>query len=112
MQATESAALATRLSNEGLLDRVSAVVGAAVTDPLNNQEENVALRGRYALSIVFTHNTVFAFNDYGVCAALKTYFPDAASSARRVTCIAVASMWTPALGIAYRKQLKNGGSDV
>lgn len=112
MQATESAAIAARLCNEGLLDRVTAVVGADVGDPLNNQHDSVALREKFDLTIEYTHNTVFAFNDGGVCAALKTYFPDAPSSARRAACIAVASMWTPAIGIAYRKQLKNGGPNV
>lgn len=98
----ELAAIASTLSDAGLLDRVRAVAGRDVGDPLNNPQDSVKLREQFSLTVEFTHRSVFAFNDYGVCAALPTMFPDAPSWARRAACVAVASMWTPAIGKAAR----------
>ncbi|MEN9815515.1 MAG: hypothetical protein RLZZ412_1497 [Verrucomicrobiota bacterium] len=97
----ERAAVAATLSDAGLLDRVRAAAGREVGDPLNNPHDNVKLREQFDLTVEFTHSTVFAFNDDGVCAALKTTAPDAPAWARRAACVAVASMWTPAIGKAY-----------
>lgn len=102
MHPRERAAIAAALSDAGLLDRVRAVAGGAVGDPLNNPHDSVKLREQFDLTVEFTHSTVFAFNDDGVCAALKTAAPDAPSWARRAACVAVASMWTPAIGKAAR----------
>ena len=102
MHPREKAAIAATLSDAGLLDRVRAVAGRDVGDPLNNAQDSVTLREQFDLTVEFTHSTVFAFNDDGVCAALKTTAPDAPAWARRAACVAVASMWTPAIGRAAR----------
>lgn len=106
----ERAAIAATLSDAGLLDRVRAVAGGAVGDPLNNPHDSVKLIAQFDLTVEFTHSTVFAFNDDGVCAALKTAAPDAPSWARRAACVAVASMWTPAIGKAARAASASGVS--
>ena len=82
------------------------VAGAGVGDPLHDAADSVRMRERFDLTVEFTHNSVFAFNDEGLCGAVKTYFPDAPSSARRAACVAVASMWTPQIGMAARAGAK------
>ena len=100
MSPREKSAVAAALSDAGLLARVRAVAGQGIGDPLNNPHDSVRLREHFNLTVEFTHSTVFAFNDEGLIAALRTHFPDSASWARRAACIAVASMWTPAIGMA------------
>lgn len=112
MNATKNAAIAATLANETLLSRIRDVVGSDIGDPLNVDYDSAALRDRFDLTIEYTHNSTFAFNDDGLCAALKTCFPDSRSSARRAACIAVASMWTPAIGMAARRRQKAAVSDV
>lgn len=97
IEQTERAAIAATLSDQELINRVHAVAGADAGDPLNNMQDSVHLRLQFDLTIEYTHNTVFAFNDIGMCSYVKTRFSDAPSSARRAACVAVASMWTPAL---------------
>lgn len=101
-------AIAATLSDAGLLDRVRAVAGCSVGDPLNNQRDSAKLREQFDLTVEFTHSTVFARNSAGVCAALKTAAPDAPSWARRAACVAVASMWTPEIGKAARAASAGG----
>lgn len=100
MHPREKAAIAATLSEAGLLDRVRAVAGRSIGDPLNNPHDSVRLREQFDLTVEFTHSTVFAFNDEGVCATLKTTAPGSQEWARRAACVAVASIWTPAIGKA------------
>ncbi len=102
MHPREKAAIAATLSDDCLLARVRAVAGGAVGDPLNNPHDSAKLREQFDLTVEFTHSTVFAFNDEGLCATLKTTAPapDSHARARRAACVAVASMWTPAIGKA------------
>jgi hypothetical protein len=104
MYATESAAIAATLSDAVLLSRVCAVAGRDVGDPLSNPQDCAKLREQFDLAVEFTHSRVFAFNDDGVCASLRTASPAAGSQkwARRAACVAVASMWTPAISMAWR----------
>ena len=83
MHPREKAAIAATLSDAGLLDRVRAVAGRDAGDPLNNAQDSVRLREQFDLTVEFTHSSVMAFNDDGVCAALKTTAPDAPAWARR-----------------------------
>ena len=100
MHPREKAAIAATLSDAGLLDRVRAVAGRDAGDPLNNAQDSVRLREQFDLTVEFTHSSVMAFNDDGVCATLRCYAPDSQQWARRAACVAVASMWTPAIGKA------------
>lgn len=103
MTATESAAISATLSNIELLSRVSDVAGRDVGDPLNNPNDSAKLREQFDLTVEATYNSVFAFNDDGLCASLpigETF--RAPHMARRVVCVAVASMWTPEIGKAAR----------
>lgn len=103
MHPREKAAIAATLNDAGLLDRVRAVAGRDVGDPLNNQHDNVKLREQFDLTIEATANSVLAFNDDGMCASLpigETF--RAPHMARRAACVAVASMWTPAIGKTAR----------
>ena len=103
MHPREKAAIAATLSDAGLLDRVRAVAGRDAGDPLNNAQDSVRLREQFDLTVEFTHSSVMAFNDDdGVCATLRCYTPDSQRWARRAVCVAVASMWTPAIGKAAR----------
>ena len=102
MHPREKAAIAATLSDAGLLDRVRAVAGRDVGDPLNNAQDSVALREQFDLTVEFTHSSVMAFNDDGVCATLRCHAPDSQQWSRRAACVAVASMWTPAIGKAAR----------
>ena len=104
MHATESAAIAATLIEPALMARVCAVAGREVGDPLNNPQDSANLREQFDLTVEFTHSSVFAFNDDGVCASLKTCFPDSQAWARRAACVAVASMWTLAISKAWRMQ--------
>jgi hypothetical protein len=101
----EKSAIAATLSDAGLLDRVRAVAGRDVGDPINNPQDSVKLREQFGLIVEFTHSTVFAFNDDGIEAALRTTAPEAPSWARRAACVAVASMWTPAIGKLSREKV-------
>lgn len=92
------ATIAATLSDAGLLDRVRAVAGRDVGDPLNNAQDSVSLREQFGLTVEFTHSSVMAFNDEGMCATLRCYAPDSQLWARRVACVAVAALWTPAIG--------------
>ena len=47
MHPREKAAIAATLSDAGLLDRVRAVAGGAVGDPLNNPHDSVKLREQF-----------------------------------------------------------------
>jgi len=102
MHPRERSAIAATLSDSGLLDRVRAVSGREVGDPLNNPHDNVSLRDQFGITVEFTHSSVFAFSDDGIEAALRTTAPDSQQWARRAVCVAVASMWTPAIGKAAR----------
>ena len=100
MHPREKAAIAATLSDAGLLDRVRAVAGRDAGDPLNNAQDSVRLREQFDLTVEFTHSSVMAFNDDGVCATLRCSAPDSQQWARRAACVAVDSMWTPAIGKA------------
>lgn len=101
MHPREKAAIAATLSNTDLLARVRAVADRDVGDPLHNPHDSAKLREQFDLTIEATANSVFAFNDDGMCASLpigETF--RAPHMARRAACVAVASMWTPAIGKA------------
>lgn len=96
MTLKEKAAIAATLSTPILLERVRAVAGQDIGDPLNVPSDSVKLREQFELTIETNHKTVFAFNDQGVCAAIpigETF--GIQHTARRAACVAVASMWTP-----------------
>ena len=101
MHPREKAAIAATLSDAGLLDRVLAVAGGAVGDPLNNPHDSVKLREQFDLTVEFTRgdfarSTVFAFNDDGIEASIKAHESFGLQHwGRRAVCVAVASMWTP-----------------
>lgn len=109
MDATERAAIAATLSTEVLLSRVRDVASRDIGDPLNLNEDSIKLREQFGLTIEYTDAewrrcTVFAFNDDGICAAVKCHENHGRPHwARRATCVAVASMWTPAIGAAARR---------
>lgn len=109
MDATESAAIAATLTNDVLLARVRDVAGHDVGDPLNVNDDSIKLREQFDLTVEYsdahwTRCTVFAFNDDGICAAVKARENFTRPHwARRATCIAVASMWTPAIAEAARR---------
>lgn len=97
MDSTESAAIAATLNNQDLVNRVTAVAGREVGDPLNNPHDSVELRYQFNLTVEHASKTVFAFNDDGVCAAVPIgEVFGVPHAARRATCVAVASMWKPA----------------
>jgi hypothetical protein len=102
MDSTERAAIAATLPNDVLLARVRDVAGRDIGDPLNVNEDSIKLREQFGLTVEYsdanwTRCTVFAFNDCGVCAAVKARENFTRPHwARRATCIAVASMWAPA----------------
>ena len=105
MHPREKAAIAATLSDASLMERVRAVAGRDVGDPLNSPHDSVKLREQFDLTVEATANSVFAFNDDGMCAALpigETF--RAPHMARRAACVAVASMWTPAIGKAARAE--------
>lgn len=99
----ELSAITATLSDAALLGRVRDVSGSDCGDPLNNEEDSVKLREQFDITIEFTHSSVFAFNDDGVEACLRTTASSSRSWARRAACVAVASMWTPQIGMAARK---------
>ena len=99
-----------------LISRVSAVAGRSVGNPLTVREDSESLRKQFDLTIECTDehwskSTVFAFNDDGACAAVKMHESFTAPHwVRRATCIAVASMWTPAIEAAYRNEISKGAA--
>jgi hypothetical protein len=111
MHPRERSAIAATLTPEALLSRVRDVAGRDVGDPLNNQHDSAKLREQFDLTIEFNHSSVFAFNDDGMEAAIRTVFPDSQVYARRASCVAVASMWTPELGRAARVGVKLEGGE-
>lgn len=110
MHPREKAAIAATLSDAGLLGRVRAVAGSNVGDPLNNAQDSARLREQFDLTVEFTHSSVMAFNDEGLCASLRCYAPDSQQWARRAACVAVASMWTPSIGKAAHAGERQGDS--
>ena len=106
MHPREKSAIAATLDNAALLDRVRAVAGRDIGDPLNNAQDSVKLREQFDLTVEFTRAdfarcTVFAFNDDGIEAAIKANESHSLPHwARLAACIAVASMWTPEIGKA------------
>lgn len=111
MDATERAAIAASLETNELINRVRDVVGSEIGDPLNINADSVALREKFKLTA--EHNqagTVFVFNDE-TCASVKVHESFTVPHwVRRATCIAVASIWTPAMRAALAAQAKQGGA--
>lgn len=106
MHQREKSAIAATLSDAVLLDRVRAVAGRDVGDPLNNPHDSVKLREQFDLTVEFTRAdfarcTVFAFNEDGAEAAIKANESHSLPHwGRRAACVAVASMWTPEISKA------------